>query len=350
MIGVAVIGAGIGAQHLAAYAMMPDLYAMRLIVDRDVARATPLAQTYGTPAAADISAALQDPSIDVIDICLPPQLHVPVTLQALAAGKHVICEKPLATSLADAHTVQKAAKQAGKHVFPVFQYRFGQAFSDLQTLIDAGLAGRPKAASLETHWARDADYYANGWRGTWATECGGAILCHAIHVHDLLAHFFGPISAVTAHVSTLINPIETEDTAAVTFRMQNGALATSSVCLGAAQDETRMRLIFEKLTATSGTTPYNPGAGGWRFVARDPSDQPAIDAALAAADAVPSGFEGFLKSVATTLKTGAPAAVDLADGIASVELVTAIYHAARTDRSVALPLSSTHPLTKGWHP
>lgn len=350
MIRVAVIGAGIGAEHLAAYATMPDHYAVQLIVDRDLTRAIPLAQKYGAPVAADIGAALDDPLIDVIDICLPPQMHVPGTLQALAAGKHVICEKPLATSLADAYTVKAAAAEAGKHVFPVFQYRFGQAFSNLRTLIDSGLAGVPKAASLETHWARDAGYYANGWRGTWATECGGAVLCHAIHAHDLLVHFFGPVAAVSAHVSTLVNPIETEDTAAITFQMHNGALATSSVCLGAAQDETRMRLIFEHLTATSGTAPYTPGAGAWQFQARTPSDQPAIDAALAGAAPVPSGFEGFLNSVAATLETGVPATIDLTDGIASVELVTAIYHAARTDRSVALPLSRTHPLTKGWHP
>ena len=281
MINVAVLGAGIGAQHLQAYAALQDRFAVRMLVDRDTDRAAPLAEAHNVATASEISDALDDPQVDIVDICLPPKLHAPVTLQALSAGKHVICEKPLATSLAQVDEIRKAATACGKSVFPVFQYRWGPALAQLRALIAAGATGRPLAASIETHWARGPDYYANGWRGTWAVEQGGAVLCHAIHAHDLLTEAMGPVAEVSARVDTRVNEIETEDTAAIILRLANGALATSSVCLGAARDETRLRFLFEHLTATSGTAPYAPGTDQWQFTARNPDRQPALDALLA---------------------------------------------------------------------
>jgi predicted dehydrogenase len=60
-------------------------------------------------------------------------------------------------------------------------------------------------ASLETHWNRGPDYYAVPWRGTWAGEAGGAILGHAIHAHDLLCRYFGPVAQVQAQLATRVN-------------------------------------------------------------------------------------------------------------------------------------------------
>jgi predicted dehydrogenase len=115
-------------------------------------------------------------------------------------------------------------------------------------------------ASLETHWNRASDYYAVPWRGTWAGESGGAILGHAIHAHDLLCRYFGPVAQCAGAACTRVNPIETEDCAAISMGFANGALATSSVTLGAARDETRLRFVFRDLTATSGTEPYAPAS------------------------------------------------------------------------------------------
>lgn len=347
MIRVAVLGGGIGAQHLAAYRALPA-FQVTLLVDQDQARLDSLA-TDGIVGSADIQAAF-DADVDVIDICLPPHLHAPIAIQALQAGKHVICEKPLATSMAQIEAIGAAARAAGRQVFPVFQYRFGPGFAQLNALRAAGLTGAPRAAALETHWNRGADYYAIPWRGTWAGEQGGAILGHAIHAHDLLSHFMAPITGVTARLGTLVNPIETEDTAALIFDMDGGGMATSSVTLGAARDTSRLRFVYEHLTATSGTVPYAPAEGQWQFAARDPAQQAQVDAVVAAADPGLSGFSGFLNEVARSLAGQPNSAVTFDDGAASVAFVTAIYQAHRTGVRVGLPLVADHPLWQGWQP
>jgi len=347
VIKVAVLGGGIGAQHLEAYRALPQ-FQVAMLVDQDQARLDALAID-GMVGATDVQAAL-DADVDVIDICLPPHLHAPIAIKALQAGKHVICEKPLATSLAQIAVIKDAATAANRQVFPVFQYRFGPAFSRLEALRAAGLTGAPRAAALETHWNRASDYYAIPWRGTWSGEQGGAILGHAIHAHDLLAHFMAPIVGVTALLNTLINPIETEDTAALIFDLEGGALATSSVTLGAARDETRLRFVYEHLTATSDTVPYAPGGGAWQFIARDLSRQGAVDDVIAQINPGLGGFAGFLEDVAKAL-TGQPnRAVTFSDGSASIALVTAIYQAHRTGTRVDLPLAANHPLWQGWQP
>ncbi len=347
MIKVAIIGGGIGGEHLAAYRAVPE-FQVTLIVDRDEDRRMRLCGSF-IKSSSEIEDALQS-DVDVIDICLPPDLHVEVALRALKAGKHVICEKPIATSLADMDRLLEAKEQAQKRLFPVFQYRYGPAFSKLQALIDAGLTGAPRAASLETHWSRAADYYDVDWRGTWAHEKGGAILCHAIHSHDLLARFMAPIENVHAKLATLINPIETEDSAALSFQLKGGALATSSVTLGAAQDESRIRLVYEKLTATSGSLPYSPALSGWTFTARDAEDQAAVDDCVKKAPKMRAGFEGFFGEVAKALNGQDNSAVSMAEGRASIELTTAIYASDRSGHSQSLPIQSDHALYAGWQP
>ncbi|MEO0402727.1 MAG: Gfo/Idh/MocA family oxidoreductase [Pseudomonadota bacterium] len=347
MIRVAVLGGGIGAQHLAAYAQLGTFNVTHL-VDQDPDRRAALCRD-GMFELTEVDAAL-DADVDLIDICLPPHLHVPVALKALAAGKHVICEKPLATSLHDIDALRAAQQDAQRQIFPVFQYRYGRAFSQLSALRDAGLTGAARAASLETHWNRNADYYAVPWRGTWAGEQGGAVLGHAIHAHDLLSHFVAPIVGVTARLGTLVNPIETEDTAALIFDLEGGGLATSSITLGAASDETRLRFVYEHLTATSHTNPYTPGEGAWTFTARDPAQQGDVDAVTTQAPDAAPGFAGLLRQVAQALAGRPNAAVTFKDGAASVALVTAIYDSHRTGTHVALPLPDTHHMHKGWQP
>ena len=160
----------------------------------------------------------------------------------------------------------------------------------------------------------------------------------------------GPGKRLTAYLTTRIKPIETEDCASILFELANGATATSSVTLGASTDETRIRLVFEHLTATSDTAPYAPGSGTWIFTARDPEKQADVDACIANAQAEPVGFKGFFAEVAKAIRNEPSQAVTFEDGAASVELVTAIYTAARTRAWVDLPLPPNAPERKGWQP
>ena len=347
---VAIVGAGIGAQHLDGYRALPRQFGVASICDLNTNRAKALADPHGIPVTADFDSLLSDNRIDIVDICLPPHLHLATCLAALDAGKTVICEKPLVTSLAEMDILQDKAAQTGGHVFPVFQYRFGLGYSQLRALIDAGLAGRCFPGSLETHWDRDAAYYAVDWRGTWAGEKGGALLGHAIHIHDLLTATLGDVARVYADTATRVNAIETEDCAALSIRMQDGTPVTSSVTLGAAGNTSRMRLMFEGFTVESDHAPYAPAAKGWSFTARAPMTQTRIEEALAQVTEPPTGYTGFFHEIDKALESKPSLAVTLADGRRSLEFVTAAYHSARTGSPTDLPLASDHPLYKGWQP
>ncbi len=349
MIHVAIIGAGIGAEHLKGYRALPDRFMVTTICDLDIDRALALAGD-GIGVTKDLGVVLADPAVDLIDICLPPHLHFDTALSALRAGKHVVCEKPMVRSLAEVDQVANAVARSGKVFSPVFQYRYGPATAALDALIEAGLVGKPQVASIETHWNRGADYYTVPWRGTWAGESGGAILGHAIHAHDLLCRYFGPVAAVSALTATRINPIETEDCAAISMQFEDGALATSSVTLGAANDTTRLRFVFENLTATSGDLPYTPAEGSWTFTARDPAAQAAVDEVLATLPDAKPGFQGYLDAVADAIAGNPNRAVSLEDGRRSIELVTAIYAAARSGERIALPLGPNTANYSGWLP
>ena len=350
MIRVAILGAGIGRAHLEGYRELTDRFSVRSLCDLDRERAAAAAGGEDIEIESDIAKVLADPQIDLVDVCLPPHLHSSVAADALKAGKHVVCEKPLATSLSDADRLLKLAREEGRRLFPVFQYRFGPALSKLQALIDAGLAGKPFVATLETHWSRDSAYYAVPWRGTWAGEKGGAVLGHAIHLHDLLTAILGAVESVTGATTTRVNAIEVEDCAAIALRMKNGALATSSITLGAADDSSRLRFCFEGLTAESGRTPYAPAKDDWTFRARPPVEQSAIDRILAKVPEGRSGFAGFFEALADALEKGGERAVTAEDGRRSIELVTAIYQAAREQRAVELPLGASSRFYDGWMP
>ena len=348
---VAIIGAGIGAAHLAGYAELPDLFRVHSICDLDQARGSKLAATQpGVGFTPDLAGVLADPDIDVVDICLPPHLHFRACMDALDAGKKVICEKPLVASLRDADALADKVRETGGFLSPVFQYRFGLGTAQLQALIDAGLAGRAYAGTLETHWDRPASYYDIDWRGTWAGEQGGALLGHAIHIHDLLPSILGPVASVFADVATRVNEIEVEDCAALSIRMGSGALVTSSVTLGCAENISRMRLMFEGFTVESDHAPYSLAEKGWRFVARAPTTQKQIDDVLDGVLSARTGYAGMFEAVATSLSGGNGRHVTLADGRRSLEFVTAIYASARSGQAVSLPLGEDHPLYDGWLP
>ena len=342
---LAILGCGVGEKHLEAWKDLEPRARVHRIVDLDVQRAGSLARFAGDAIASqNIDYALRDPEIDIVDICLPPHLHADTVLRSLQSGKHVVCEKPLAGSVVEADQIAAVARSAGRQCFPVFQYRYGRGIRTMERLRRGGLLGKPLVGSLETHWNRSDDYYAKSWRGTWSGELGGAVLIHAIHIHDLASLLFGRISTVSALLDTRVNAIETEDCAALCMQTEQGGLLTSSVTLGAASNQSRIRLAYSRLTAESGTDPYRPGHAGWRFVARDPKDQKDVDKVVATEceQGGDSGYKAMFTCILNALESGDKLAPNVADGVGSIELAAAIYLSHRERRAVTLPLNRSH--------
>ena len=348
---VGIVGAGIGAEHFQAYLAFADRFEVRYMCDLDDARAAQaVSGRKAVTITRNLDQILADPEIDLVDICLPPHLHLSACSAALQAGKDVICEKPLVASLAEADQLADMMQQTGRKVFPVFQYRYGAGAAKLQKLMAAGLAGTPLVGSLETHWHRDEAYYAVDWRGSWAGERGGAILGHAIHIHDWLSFAFGEIDSVFAYLATRVNEIEVEDCASLSIRMRSGALITSSVTLGAATDTSRLRFCFSGLTAESGLEPYKLADSDWQFIARAPQRQAEIESVLADLTPPLSGFQGLFAAIYDHLVSGQGDIVSFADGRRSIEFVTAVYRSAREGKQIHLPLNEDDPLYHSWLP
>jgi predicted dehydrogenase len=346
---VAVVGAGIGTQHIEALLELPEQFELVAFCDIDPAKAAAVADRYGIGSAVtSYDELLARDEIDVVDICTPSGLHVAQTRAALEAGKHVICEKPLAGSLAEVDELAALAQATGKHVSPIFQYRFGNGFRRLLHLRDKGLLGKCYLATVETHWRRGAEYYATPWRGRFATELGGCLVTHAIHAHDMLVHALGPIRSVHARTATRVNPIETEDCAVLSLELADGALAALSVTMGAALEHSRLRFYFEMSTVESNLSPYRPHLEPWRFEIADAAGRTAIEAGLADFTPLPEHFAGQFSRLHAALAGAGPPPVTIADSRVSLELLTAAYHSARTGENVTLPIGPGHPYYRGW--
>lgn len=348
---VAIVGSGISYLHAKGFRWLPDLYDIPVLCSLDEDRGRKVAAKWDIAEfSTDFDATIARTDIDVVDICTPPDLHFEMTRKALATGKHVICEKPLFGSIAEVDEMKQLADAAGRVVMPIFQYRYGAGLQKLKHLIAQGLTGDPFLTTIETHWWRDADYYAVPWRGKWATELGGGLLGHAIHAHDMLNYVHGPSAEVFAMTSTLVNPIEVEDTAALSVRMVNGSLAALSMTLGSRREISRLRFAFRNLVAESQTEPYTMYRDPWTFAAEDVAHQAKVDEALAAFVPSEDSYTRQFELFAHALAAGEAPPVTLQDARSSLELITAAYHSSRTNTPVALPLAADHPLYRSWLP
>ncbi|KXG84916.1 Gfo/Idh/MocA family protein [Agrobacterium bohemicum] len=349
---VGVIGCGIGRSHISeGYAMHPDKYEVTVLCDLDEARLNAVADEFNVAGRIKSSDELMAmPDVDIIDICTPPAIHTKLILQALAAGKHVVCEKPLTGSLAELDDVVAAEQMAKGVLMPIYQYRYGDGVQQVRRIIESGLAGKPYVGTAETLWKRNAAYYDNPWRGRWATELGGVLMTHAIHLHDMLTYLMGPIDRVFARTATLVNTIEVEDCVSASLLMKNGALVSLTATLGSQEEISRLRLAFENVTFESNHSPYSPGDGPWRIIPANDEIGAKIGALLEGMPAVGRRFNGQMEAFYRTLEKGEKPPVTTTDARGSLELIAAIYHSNDINSDVALPITKGHSKYISWRP
>lgn len=335
---VAVVGLGIGRMHVLACAELKEHFRVVAVCDTDPERSAEVAGWLtGVRAETDPEAVWAADDVDVVCICTPPALHRSQVEAALRAGKDVICEKPLVGTVHEVDELASIAAETGHHVMPVFQYRFGNGLQKLKALVDAGLTGRAYVVNMDLAWQRGVEYYSAPWRGRWDTELGGVLLTHAIHAIDMTVHVLGPPETVWARIETLVNDIETEDSAAVTLRWADGTLATLSATLGSVAEISRHRFTFEHLSAESGTAPYHHSFEPWTFTPSEPHAD-ALEAAMEAYEPGPEDYVGQFARYAQARLAGSALPVTLADARTALELVTALYVSAHEHREVTLPL------------
>ncbi|GHF70767.1 hypothetical protein GCM10010218_60080 [Streptomyces mashuensis] len=146
MMKIALLGTGFGQAHAAVYAARGDVEVV--VFGRDVEKTAKMAGRFGFASSTETDAAFEDPSFDLVDICLPVGLHAPFVLRALEAGKHALVELPLADNLVDAKRVAEAAARSDKHVFVDMFERFIPANRALFDAVREGTYGRLEQLTL----------------------------------------------------------------------------------------------------------------------------------------------------------------------------------------------------------
>jgi predicted dehydrogenase len=309
---------------------------LAMTMDASPDRARDLGERFGVPWTASLEEVLASDGVDAVVISTPHHLHAPQAIAAAQAGKHIVIEKPLATSLRDALAVVETARRAGVHFSVNLSYRYLPYVMKAKALIESGILGELQGASLIYQKERFADYWAghttrasSDWRMRRETSGGGVLITMVIHFIDLLRHLPGvDIVEVSSAHATLESPGEVEDVAALWLRYENGALGTvnaSSCARGADIVEFR---LWGRDGHLSLTPPYQ--FYSLRLVdGKRPGQWHTFSGVRGVAQRDVEYFQRF----ADRISRGEAPDVTAEDGLAAQAIVEAGYRSAQTGRA-----------------
>jgi predicted dehydrogenase len=343
--GFGIVGAGvIGAVHADAIGLVPGAR-LAAVTDTDSGRAKALAGTWDCAAEPDLAGLLARDDVDVVSVCVPSGLHAEVGIQAAAARKHLVVEKPVDVTLEAADRLIAAARASGVLVTVISQHRFDTGLEELRRLLDSAALGSLLVGEASTKWYRTQGYYDSaGWRGTWQLD-GGSLMNQGIHYVDLLLWAMGPAAEVTAACATRAHQIQVEDTAVALVKFASGAIGTI-VSSTAAYPGFAQRL---EVTGTRGTVIVEDGKIITRVLASQPPPAAPAGPAGPADDRVaspdpggmdPASHAAQIADFLTAIDQERRPAVTAESGRAALEVVCAVYESARTGRTIAIPAAS----------
>jgi len=195
------------------------------IVTRNPAKAEP----YQVPVWTDLPTALAESGADAVYVASPVFLHAPHTTASLRAGKHVLCEKPMAMNYSEACAMQQAAEECGRTLGIAYYRRMYPKIHRAKELIEAGAIGRPVVAEATSHdWFHPAAGFRD-WLVDPMRAGGGPLYDIGSHRIDLLNYLFGKPVRATGQLSTLVHPTQVEDNATVLIEYESGVRAIVDV-------------------------------------------------------------------------------------------------------------------------
>lgn len=309
----------------------------------DQAATAAFAQRHDVPFhTTDIDALLAHPGIDVICIATPSGAHLEPALRAIAAGKHIIVEKPMEVTVERAERMIAAARVAGVKISAIFQARFGSGAQALKRAVDSGRFGRLSLCSAYVKWHRKPEYY-KGWKGTLALDGGGAVMNQAIHALNLLHWFAGMPQQVFAWKTRCVHTgIEAEDSACAVFRFPHGALGVLEATTAAYPGwERRIEICGE----FGSVVLEDDRILRWEFATAEPGDAELLERSRLMSGASGAGapdqidFTGHQRQVeemADAVRNAGPLMIDVAEARDTVALVRAIYQSAEQGAPVEL--------------
>lgn len=346
---VGIVGAGnISHLHIAGYRALDnvELYA---VCDINGERATACAQRYGIPHVfSDYNEMLKLRELDAVSVCTWNSVHAPATIAALKAGKHVLCEKPMAMNTAQALEMQRAAEEAGKILMIGFVRRFGNDTRIIKDFIDSGMLG-DIYYSKATYLRRAG--FPGGWFGDKSRSGGGPLIDLGVHVIDLVRYLMGKpravsVSGMTFHKLGARDNIghgrtyTASDTRKTNFDVEDMAVALIRFSNGAALSlETSFSLNVEKdtgsieLFGTKSGAKLDPQLSLYSELSNYLVDiHPALDTALNFDGLFENETAHFIDCIANRVPVISPAE----DGVEIMRIIDGIYESARTGRDVVL--------------
>lgn len=372
MIQVAILGAGsMGRTHTEAYLHFPDDCRITAVINPHKEKAEALIKDFHLDEAnayTSLKDAFAADHFDLVSICTPPALHFEETMDALQHGKHVLLEKPMASSLEECDQMIEAAKENNCLLSVVFQNRYKNENYRLHEMLTSGKFGSIRQAIVNSFWWRGESYYDIYWRGTWEKECGGVFTAQAIHHIDLLLWMMGKEpDKVSAMISNVGHHNSEMEDVGVSIWQYPDALAQLNASLVAFGQEKSLIFQTDKLKLS---VPWDPTASLSRSNGFPLDDPETVKEASDYYHSIPvlpyEGHAGQIKDVLNYIKTmdstyssftehsdahghdkkGSEKKRIFAtgvDGREAIEMIMATYKSAVEDHSVTVSLRKNDP-------
>jgi len=321
-----------------------------MVMDTRPELARDLGETYGIPWTDRAEDLLANSAVDAVYIAVPHHLHASLTIQAAEAGKHILVEKPIAITLADAEAMIAAARTNGVWLSVNFHAQVDPLCQTARDLVAQGVIGQVVGTRIVYRGDKPASYWTSGysgrvatdWRVRKATAGGGVLIMNAIHDLNTMRFITGhEVVRVYAEYGTFDTPVEVEDFIAVTYRYDNGAIGTIEA--GSAirgrdplHDVDRVYgtagqiLLGDSLRVYSSAGTDDVSAGEWHEMPVTP--QTAEQQQIAMVD----GFAGPLLG-------GESPTISAEDGLAALAIVLAAYQSGTEGRPISLAAGTQSP-------
>ena len=235
MIRFGIVGCGGAALPVAQAISSSSGTSLERVFDPDFRLAGELASRFGVQASPSLEDLLSAPAVDAVYIAVPHDLLGPLSLQALRSGKHVLVEKPMALTVAQAGEMVQLADAQRRVLGVYYEMKYAGPFQAARRLVREGAIGEIIGVSIHTLIDKPVSYWQAGytgrqvspWRGQRARSGGGVLLMNTSHLLEAVRYITGlEIERVTGETATLVAPVEVEDMAAATLVYTNGAIGS----------------------------------------------------------------------------------------------------------------------------
>ncbi len=297
-----------------------------------------IGESFSVPFFSDMHEMMTVISVDVVVVLTASGLHAEHVVALAPYGKHIMVEKPMALTLADADRMIEACDGAGVKLFVVKQNRFNVPILKVREALVAGRFGKLVLGTVRVRWCRPQAYYdQDKWRGTWAYD-GGVLTNQASHHIDMLEWMMGDVESVFAMARTALVDIEVEDTAVVALRFVSGALGIVEVTTATRPKdlEGSLSVLGSGGTVVVGGFAMNQ-MDTWNFVDQASDDSEVMQKySVNPSNVYGFGHQAYYEHVVDCVLNNARQLVDGLVGRKSLELITAIYESIETGREVML--------------